>query len=143
VWYLLAESSLVEFTSEIDRGDELKAGLFQKIQELDIPPQCVEKIDRTLKGFVREALVHLEQPELELPWRIRVFCQKKLIDGLTSAKISEPCHSGKYGAEMMHHPSTVMDGGWGYFLIERGGDVYADSSLSSYQLVDIYLYKEG
>jgi hypothetical protein len=145
-WYLLAESSLIEFMSDVDCRYELTAGpLFQMIQELDITPQCVEKIERTLKGFIREALVHLEQSELELPWCIRVFCQIKLIDGLSSAKTSEPCHSEQNmeQVQMIHHPGTRMDGGWGYFLIERGGNDFTDSSLNSYHFVDLYLYKEG
>jgi hypothetical protein len=144
-WYLLTESSLVVFMSEIDRGDWLRAGLFQKIHELDIPPQCVERIERTLKGFVRETLVHLQQSELELPGRIRVFCQKKLIDAANSAQTSQPCHSEQNmeQVQMIHHPGTRMDGGWGYFMIERGGNIFADSSMCSYRLVELYLYKEG
>lgn len=144
-WYLFAESSLIDIISDVDHGYKLTAGpLFQKIQELDIPPQCIEKIERTLRGFVREALAHLEQSALELPWRIRVFCQINLIDVLTSAKTSKPCHSEQNmeQVQMLHHPGTRMDGGWGYFMIERGGNVFTDSSLNSYRLVDLYLYKE-
>jgi hypothetical protein len=145
VWYLLAESSLIEFMSEIDRGDELKAGrLFQERQKLDIPPSSVEKIERTLKEFVREALVHYKQSKLELPGRIRVFCQIKLIDRLTSAK-SEPCYpeQNMEQVQMIHHPSTRIDGGWGYFLIERGGDFQPGSSVSTCNWIDLYLYREG
>jgi hypothetical protein len=131
--------------SEIDRGDELNAGLFQKMQELDIPLQCVEKIERTLKGFVREALVHYKQSKLELSGRIRVFCQIKQIDAANSAQTSRLCNAelAMEHAQIIHHSGTKMDRGWGYFLIERGGNVFADSSLSSYHLVDLYLYKEG
>jgi hypothetical protein len=145
-WYLLTECSLVEFVSEIDRGDELKSRLlFQRIRELDIPSRCVNKIEMTLTGFAREALIHSKQAGLELQGRIRVFCQKKLIDDPNIAKTSRPSHTGRtmQPVQMIHHPVTRMDGGWGYFLIERGGNDCADFPLSSYHLVDLYLYKEG
>jgi hypothetical protein len=146
VWYLFAESSLIEFMSEIDRGDELKAGrLFQERQKLDIPPSSVEKIERTLKEFVREALVHYKQSKLELTGRIRVFCQIKLIDAANSAHTSELCQTEQNmeQVQMIHHPCTRMDGGWGYFLIERGGDFQPGSSVSTGNWIDLYLYKEG
>jgi hypothetical protein len=38
--------------------------------------------------------------------------------------------------------STIINGGWGYFIIERSGD-HAGSPERSCQLIDLYLYKEG
>jgi hypothetical protein len=46
-------------------------------------------------------------------------------------------------ATIIHHPKTEMNGGWGYFLIERSGGFVPHSSVVIKNLVDLYLYKEG
>jgi hypothetical protein len=45
-------------------------------------------------------------------------------------------------APIKYHSSTIMNGGWGYFIIERSGDD-AGSSESARPFIDLYLYKEG
>jgi hypothetical protein len=146
VWYFLAEYSLSEFTADLNVGEKLMAGsLFQTVRELGIPPEYVENIEMMLTGFAKEALVHFKQGGLELPGRIRIFCQKKMIDNANSAKTSRPYDTEQTleHAQFVHHPGTKINGGWGYFLIERGGDVSTGSSASSWNSVDLYLYKEG
>ncbi len=116
LWYYLAEFSLSEFLSDHDRRDELAAGLlFQAVRELSMPPECVENIEMTLAEFAREALEHFKQGGLEISGRICVFCQKKVI----------------------------TNGGWGYFLIERGSSSSPGSTRLSRNSVDLYLYEEG
>jgi hypothetical protein len=52
VWVLLAELSLGDFLSDHDRSEEPTAGfLFQTAQELDISPECMENMARTLAGI--------------------------------------------------------------------------------------------
>jgi len=118
-WYLLAEYSLSEFLSDLNTGNKSMTGLlFKKLRELGTPPEYVENIEMMLIGFANEALEHFKGGRVELPGRIRIYCQKKMID------------------EEMH-------GGWGYFLIERGDDVSTGSSVRSWNSVELYLYKEG
>jgi hypothetical protein len=129
VWVLLAELSSGDSLSDHDRGEETTAGfLIQTSQDLGIPPECMENMARTLAGFAREALARYEQGRLEFPGRIRIFCQKKMIDDASLAK----AYSGA---------QTI--GGWGYFLIERGEDLPPDSSATPHHDIDLYLYKEG
>jgi hypothetical protein len=119
VWYLLAEYSLSEFLSDLNTGNKPMAGLlFKKLRDLCVSPEYVENIEMLLMGFVKEALEHFKGGRLDLPGRIRIFCQRKMI------------------AEEIH-------GGWGYFLIEREHNVSTGSSVSSWNSVDLYLYKEG
>ncbi len=54
--------------------------LFQAVQALGIPPECVENIAMTLTGFVEDALLHFTNGNLQLSGCIRVFCQKKMLD---------------------------------------------------------------
>ena len=102
-----------------EKCDKITAGLLsQTVQELSMPIECVENIEMTLRSLAREALAHFEQGRVELPWRIRIFCKKKMIDG-------------------------EMKGGWGYFVIERSRDSSTSDCTEPHHFIDLYLYKEG
>jgi hypothetical protein len=119
--------------------------LFQEVKELGLPPECVENIEITLAGFAKEALAHFKQGKVELPGRIRVYCQNKIIDDANSARAnSRPYHAEQSVEHLqMIYQSSAIKGGWGYFLIERGGNVPVDSLEGSRNTIDLYLYKEG
>jgi hypothetical protein len=115
VWILLAEHSFSDFLSDQERGEQPAAGsLFQSLRELGMSPECMENIARALAGFAQEARARAKQGRLELPGRIRIFCQKK--KGV---------------------------GGWGYFMIARVEVLPPDSAAIPHSCVDLYLYKEG
>lgn len=121
------------------KGDELLAkSLSQLFRALGVPPEWIGKVEMTLTGVAKLALVPIKPGSSERSGSIRVFCQKKLIDDANSTKTARPGH-----AEQTYPSATIMNGGWGYFLIERGGNVSTDSSESSRNSVDLYLYKEG
>ncbi len=146
IWCFLAEFSLGEFMSDHDRRDDLTAKLlFQTVRELGISPDCVENIEMTLTGFAKEALVHFKPGAVEVPERIRVFCQKKMIASANLAKTSVPYYAepGMKHAPAITYPGSKINGGWGYFLIERGGNLSAGSCVRSWNSIDLYLYKEG
>jgi len=145
-WYFLKEFSLGEFMSGHDRRDKLKDGyLFQAVWKLGVSPEWVENIEMTLAGSAKEALEHYKLGKLESPGRIRIFCQKKMIDDGYSEKFSRPDHSEgviKPG-QTMHRSDTKMHGGCGYFVIERSLSPCADSSGAPPYFIDLYLYQEG
>jgi len=147
VWVLLAELSLRDFLSNHDRREESMAGyLFQTVQDLGMSPECMESIAKTLTGFAKEAFAHHKQGRPEFPGRIRIFCQKKIIDDANPGRsTSRSYHAEKVKehAQIILDSGMKMNGGWGYFLIERGGNVSTESSASSWNSVDLYLYKEG
>jgi hypothetical protein len=90
--------------------------LSEMVRELAIAMDGVEDIGMTLRSFAREALLHFKQGNLESAERMRIFCQKKMINQETK-------------------------GGWGYFVIERARD--ASSSDCIERLYDFYIYEEG
>lgn len=140
-WYLLGEYSLSKFLSSHEKRGELTAALLsQTMRDLGIPQEYLENIDRALTGYAKEALEHFKQGGLELPGRIRVFCQKKMVAAANSEKISRLYNSEQ--AQNIHPPSTIMNGGWGYFIIERSAD-NASPSERFHPYIDLYLYKEG
>ncbi len=145
-WVFLVEHSINDFTVANERGDDGTAGsLLPTVRDLGIPPECLKKMVRTLIEFAGQMIVPFNQGKAEYPLVIRLFCQKKLKDETRSEKTSRHLDTDhdKDHASFIHHPGSKMNGGWGYFLIERGGDVSASGSETSQKTVDLYLYKEG
>lgn len=146
VWVLLTETLLSDFLSDHDKAGELAAGaLFQKLRAMGMPRENLESIDRMLAGFAEEALADFKPGSLELPGRVRVFCQPKMIGAANSAQTAR-LHAAEQGmkqAQLFHPSGTKMTGGWGCFLIKRRGDAAEEASLSSEHFVDLYLYREG
>jgi hypothetical protein len=144
VWHLLAELSLGDLLSDHDRSDEPTAGyLLQTLQELGMSPECTENIARMLDEFTKEASLRYKQGRLECLGRIRIFCQKKIIDD--AAQTSRPYHTEQCKEQKQNFPDSRTNtiGGWGYFMIERGEDLPPDSSGIPHNSIDLYLYKEG
>ncbi len=145
-YYFLAEFSISEFESCHDRGDEHTAELlFRAVRELVTSPDWVENIDLTLAGFAKAALEHYKDGRLEAPGRIRIFCQKKIIDDANSAKSSRSYQVVQVKEHARKFPDSGVNmlGGWGYFLIERGEDFLPYSSANPHNCIDLYLYREG
>ena len=146
VWCFLAEYSLNKFVVDENIAGQSTTGLlFQVTQDLGIPLEVLKSIERYLIGFAKEAMVHFNQDRLDSPLSIRLFCQKKTIEELKSAKtssyfIAEPPAELP---QVNHYSETKIEGGWGYFLIERGSDFNPASSESTSNQIDLYLYMEG
>jgi hypothetical protein len=125
IWYFIAEYSLNEVARDENLEPGLMAGsLYQTIRDLGVPTDCLSKIEGTITGTAREAMSHINYSSPNLPVHIRLFCQRKTIDG-------------------ERHFGDQMKGGWGYFLIEKGRDIPASSHEKSYCVAELYLYREG
>jgi hypothetical protein len=145
VWYLLAEYALSEIMSDQGQGDEQAAGfLFQALRELGVPPEWIRNIESKLTGFAAEAQAPIHPGRPERSGNLRVFCQKRLVEDAHSANGSraEQTERTIERAPVLDPSGTIMNGGWGYFIVERSGD-YAGPSERSQPIVDLYLYKEG
>ena len=111
-----------------------------------MPLECVENIAILVAEFTKESPVLDKQEGLKFPAQIRIFCQKKIIDDANAARTTpRPYHTEQ---AMEHSPmmldfGTKISGGWGCFLLKRGGHVSDDASLHSDHFVDLYLYREG
>lgn len=147
VWVVLANLSLGDFLSDHNRSDEPTAGsLFQMVRELGMPLECMENIAMLVTEFVKESPVQHKQEGSEFSARIRIFCQKKIIDDANAARATSRPYDTEQAVEhspMIHDFGTKMSGGWGCFLVERSADFPQDRSASSSKLIDLYLYKEG
>ncbi len=142
-WYFLGELSLSEILA-YPRRDELTDGLWvQTVRELSMPLECVENIKRTLTGFARNDWVHAKQGKLDMPGRIRLFCQQKILNDANSAKPPMYTETAGEHIKMSHLSSAKLNGGWGFFVIEKGGKLLTGSSAPSWYSIDLYLYREG
>ncbi len=145
-WCLLTECPISKFFSNHEQSNKRTEGcLFQTAQELGIPPERLEKIELSLHEFAKEALAQFKQEGGELPEQIRVFCQNKLPSDENSVEnsILFQAESDMERAPMVRYATTLPNGAWGYFLIERRGNLTAGSSAISENSIDLYLYLEG
>jgi len=145
-WSFLGEYPLNELMVEMDNRDRTNTStLFQSIRAMGIHPELLSNIASKLMGFVKEAVAQLNKGSYQAPAFIRLFCQKKTMEDINSAK-----SSNQFNAELtiepnqiIHQPDAGITGGWGCFLIKRGGNDSEDASPSSHYFVDLYLYREG
>jgi hypothetical protein len=130
--------------SDHDEKDRLTAGdLFRTLQELGLSPECVQNIAKALTGLVKELFAPDKQARLELAGRIRIFCQKKIIDDAALTKSMSPPEQDKQAKPIFLDAKMNQIGGWGYFIIERGEDLPPYSSAICQSSIYLYLYKEG
>lgn len=114
--------------------------------EFGMPLECVETIARLVTEFDKGSPGHDKQEGLEFPERIRIFCQKKIMDNANAVRASSRTYHTEQAIEhslMIPDFGAKMDGGWGCFLIKRGSNVSGAASLRSHHFVDLYLYREG
>lgn len=124
-WHFIAEFSLDEVTFDEFMATELTAGsLFQAMRDRGIPPECIERIKGTIVETVRGARGSFYHSLPGLPVRVCLFSNKRKTD-------------------KGHRSGDQMNGGWGYYLIERGKDFLNVPWQECPRVVELYLYKEG
>jgi len=124
-WDFIAEYSITELIGDEDIEADLKAAsLFQTLHELGLPPECLKKLEGTITVTAREARRHLLRGRPNLSVHIRLFCQRTPEDGLP-------------------HLKKQTNGGWGYYIIEKGGDFPSTIGYKYHRVAELYLYKEG
>jgi hypothetical protein len=118
-WSFLTEFPLSQFMQDRNGNEEpIDPFLFQAMRGLELTPDWIKNINMTLGRFANGELADIKQGKVEPSGSIRLFCQKKMIN-------------------------RELNGGWGYFLIERTGDSSASPSSSQSHFIDLYLYIEG
>jgi hypothetical protein len=145
-WVFLSEYSLRTFLEGPDAGDELATGMQSKMaRELAIPVECIHHVEKTLRSFTREAVAQSQLERTDLYGRIRIFCQKKMIEDACSAKTTRLHHIEQAIGEerAVRYSDLIVNGGWGYFLVERTSDSSASPSGGPSHFIDLYLYVEG
>lgn len=127
-WHLLAEFSLEEFLSERGRSEGLLAGSLS-LSHYELEPLSVwlASWEWMLAKCAKEMWGQSEQGG-----RVFVFCQRKVIDdGCLERAPGGPDHGKR------------MNGGWGYYAIEKGRDSTGAAGQASCHIIEIYLYRES
>lgn len=102
--------------------DPVPGPLLQAILELGISSECLSKIEKTSRDYAKGARLRLNQGIPQQSMNIRLFCQRKIVEAGNVVRAV-----GKLDPEQPVEPARVIplrdqkpNGGWGYFLIERG-----------------------
>jgi len=124
-WYPLAELSLDALVLDAERiADFTAEPLIHAMQALSLPPEYLKRIE----GTITEAIKGVERPlnhcEQRSPVRICLFCKKELMDSVQQS-------------------GDQMNGGWGYYLIERNRDLLNGRCKKLCYMLEVYLYNEG
>jgi hypothetical protein len=125
-WVLIAQHLLREDShDEVSGAKSIAGSLFQALRALGFAPEAFEKLEDAITGIIRTTRRqshHGSKPEL--PVQIRLFCQRVLLDSLSN-----------YEKQLL--------GGWGYYIIERGGDPLGAVCDQYHRIVEFYIYREG
>lgn len=145
-WRFLGEYPLNELMKEMDNQEWTNTSLlFRTISAMGIHPELLSNIESELMRFVKEGGAQLNKGRYQAPAYVRLFCQKKTMEGINSAKSSSQLNAELTSIpnQIIHQTDAGINGGWGCFLIKRGGNDSEDASPSSNYFVDLYLYREG
>ncbi len=145
-WEFLGEYSLSEFLVDMDMRDRAELGLlFQAVKALAIKPELVDIIENKLAMFASQAPGKLDQRRFDAPTFVRIFCHKDNRREEISVEPSNDTATRRAipSTQIIDRSDPDIKGGWGYFLIERGGGFAPNSIVNTYNLIDLYLYKEG
>ncbi len=141
-WYLLAEFSLQEFSSDRGRTDGLMAGFLSlPHQGLDTLPEWLATLEAMLARFAQEVRGQFEQGGL-----VRVFCQKKIIDDAYFERAASRLDPAEQKMELAHailDPGKKTDGGWGCYAIEKGRESTGAACTEAGHILEIYVYRES
>ena len=123
-WNFFGEFLLDGVNSDEFMATELQAGsLFQALREWGIPLECIERIRRTMAKTVKGKQRSLTHSSPDLTVRVSLF---------SNCKTESTPRSG-----------ALLNGAWGYYLIERGREFLNSPLRGSPRVVELYLYKEG
>lgn len=141
-WYLFAEFSLKEFLSDGSRSDGIVAGFRSlPLPELDALPEWAANLEAMLARFAKEVWEYFDQGG-----RVRVFCQREIIgDGYVERAASrlDPAGQRMERAQSIPDPGKKMNGGWGYYAIEKGRDTTGAAENEPCPIVEVYIYRES
>jgi len=125
LWYLIAEYSLSDRILNEYMGAELTVGsLIQAIQVLCLSPETLNKIGGIIAWVARKVISDKNVGCSNLPASIHLFCERNIMNRTS-------------------HGEDPVNGGWGFYVIERGRDGPNPSSQERQRVVELYLYREG
>lgn len=118
-WYLFGEYPLSNFSAGAEIEDKIRAATAAQMGgALENQNECIERVANKLSALAKEAVVNFSPGRAEATGRMRIYCQKQMIE-------------------------EGIQGGWGYFVIERSCEAESSSGLEAGYRVDLYIYKEG
>ncbi len=125
IWYLLSDCSLSVDILKENLEVELSTKMLPQVNhELQLPLETLNKIKSTISAIARWTKVNSNQSVPCAPVDIYLFCHKKMIERLNN---SQDC----------------LDGGWGYYVIEKSRNFNQTGGQEYHRVIEVYLYREG
>ncbi len=140
-WYFFEEYVLEKLPAGLE-GTSEDVYRLERIEGLVMDAGLLNEIENKVITLTRDALARHDHDRCKTQTTIRLFIQKRAIGEVTLIRSSIQIEAGKNRKNLPRARKTGH-GGWGYFLVERGGGFKHDSSVSNLLSIDLYLYKEG
>jgi hypothetical protein len=124
-WCLLVDCSLsIGSISEELNAELTCATSSPSVRKLHLPAAELNRIISSIAATADSLVIHPGNTNTDRMVRVCLFCERK-------------------AAEDMHPPISMKNGGWGYYVIERGVDLPGSSCEKYQRVIELYLYKEG
>ena len=118
-WYLVGEFPLCSFISDATIDDKIKAAMCSQMGgNIENQKESIERVSIKLSALAKEVVENFTPGRAEAAGRMRIYCQMKMIE-------------------------ESVNGGWGYFVIERSSEAVTCAGREPDHAVDVYFYKEG
>ena len=144
-WHFLGEYPLKGLEVKVEIRDEPNDGmLFKTIRDLGIGAELIDSIERKLIGYISGAITLHNEGRIETTATIRLFCQKETVEDGDLLKSSSQLmeNQATKNSYKIRQSDPAANGGWGYFLVKRGGDPNPASSVNTDIRIDLFLYQE-
>lgn len=144
-WYFFAQYPLNKLFVDLDiRAQSEARFLFRTIRDLGVHPEIFTNIQRKIIAIADERMKQTGHEGYQNPAYIRLFFHKKVIEGINSRKSSQrikAIHIIK-SSQITLNSNPGMNGGWGYFVVQRPGGSLPGAPMNANYYVDIFLYRE-
>ncbi len=144
-WSFLAEYPLTKLMVDMGSPGETESEVLARITgELGIGAELFSHIERKIIELTMEAMAQFDQGRYAAP-TIRLFCQRKAIEEINLQKSACPHLKGDNPGTppAIEQPDHATNGGWGYFVVERGGRTTDNGRGRECFWIDLFLYREG
>ena len=141
VWNFLMAYPLSELITDTNMRDMPKTCLLiQTLLELGVKTELLNKIVRKLIKIAEDALDQSDQRKMATLPHLRIYCQNVTIlsQNSTQPPTQEKSRVTIKSPQRNHFSGSRINGGWGFFLVNKAAYHLPGSSINSSSWIDVY-----